>query len=87
MLIDLCIESTGDMERLFATALANGQSITWQPEPGEVVATVAPEARRRNLLQVFADRSNAPASADQDAAVEFPGGIGFMEVGFDFRVS
>jgi phospholipase C len=86
VLIDMCLESTGDMARLFDTANANGQSITWYPDPGEACITVVPAAERKALLKVFADRSNAPASADMDGAVQLPGGIDYMQVGNDFRV-
>lgn len=85
--IDVAVESTGDFSRVFDTAIANEESVTWLPDPGEVALTVAPANERKSLLRVFADRSNAPASADLDEGNGENGGIGFMEIGNDFKVN
>ena len=83
-LADITLQVTGDIERWFEVALLNDASITDDLVPG--VSVVCPDvaSNKRGIADIIEIESNNPASDDDE---EVLGGIGHMQIEFDFIVS
>lgn len=88
-IIDIALQETGEVDRAYEVAILNGKSLTVDLRAGDTVLTPAYDKTFRNLVQLFSNKMNAPASAD---TVDFtPGavideGIGFWELENDFII-
>lgn len=86
-LLDIAIQELGDVERVFELAVDNDISITDVIAPGTEISIGVFESEKRMIVSVFSDKSNAPASIDNmEDVLPTPNGIGFMQIGNDFKV-
>jgi len=83
-LLDICLESAGEIDGLFACASLNSMGITDDLTPGQTVFGLLPAVGKLPIVNMF--KTNPPASGfSEDQAM--PGGIGFMKIGSTFKVS
>jgi hypothetical protein len=87
-LMDISIQKCGSATALFQLALLNGFSVTQDVPVGTEV--LLPAVVNAGIAQYFEDKGIVPATAEA-AAKKFEqlqkGGINYMQVGVDFRVS
>lgn len=85
--IDIAIQELGDAQRSFEIAKLNGISISDDLVAGGSILVPDFEADKKNLVQLFSDDANKPASADADIEdLIFPSGINFWAIELDFVV-
>lgn len=85
-LLDLTVQETGDIERLFEMAVENDQPITFLPDAGSSVVVGEAETEKRSTVQLFST-THKPASGVSDSDILPAGeGIGFWFIGNDFIV-
>lgn len=82
-MMDMAIQYLGDMTGVFDLANANGLSITSKITPGQKL--VIPTAINPDAVKYFAAKGIVPSTELDESAIQ--GGIGYMKIGFDFRVS
>jgi hypothetical protein len=85
-LMDMAIQHTGDMAGLFEIAKANGISITTEILPGARLNI--PPALNKDAVKYFAEKQITIATDEEisEGAAQ-NGGIGFMQIGYDFIVT
>jgi hypothetical protein len=87
-LIDLAMQETGDVSRVFEICELNDMGLTDEIEAGVSILVPDFAADKRRAVALFSDKSIAPASADEETnGTARPGGIGYMQIGNDFIVS
>jgi hypothetical protein len=80
-LLDFAVQFGGDTSDWLAVALANGLSLTDEVAPGTELAVVSNTARVTNyLMKSEVDITGGAFRNDL-------GGIGYMQIGTNFRVS
>lgn len=85
--LDMAIQELDDVERLFEIAIDNDISITDDLVPGTQLLVGDPDKSVRNIVQLFSDPANAPASADEEQLVNSRlEGIGYWKIENDFIV-
>lgn len=86
--LDIAMQELGDVERVMELALLNGRSLTDNLQSGEVVIVPAFNVAKRNLVQLFANNANKPASGESIIAdtVTAGEGIEFWAISNDFTV-
>lgn len=83
--VDLALQATGSIETWFDVAQLNGLSITDNLTPG--VSYIVPETIIDKQAVVAFSGTHKPASGLSNMTFKKPGGIGFMQIGNDFKVS
>jgi hypothetical protein len=87
-LLDISIQDTGDIQRLFEIAVANNKSITEDLVIGDEITTPSAEVNLQDVVLSFSSTSHKPASGlSADDLLQLQGGIGYMGVQLDFKVS
>ena len=87
-LLDISMQQKGSIGALFDLAVVNDRSITDDLTSGSTLLIPDTEIADRRVFQLFRDESVVPANAftaDDEAAIK--GGIGYMGIQVDFRVS
>lgn len=83
-MLDLCMQATGSIDAVVAIAQANGLSITDVLEVDQAIAINAAVVDAR-AVAYFNIAGNLPASdVDVEGVI---GGIGYMQIGNDFKVN
>lgn len=80
---DLAVQYAGDASAAPDIALANGLSITSDVMPGTEI--IIPNVVNQEVVLFFKINKQAPAMKTDKA--NKPGGIGYMQMGTDFKVS
>lgn len=83
-IMDLALQECGDITALFELAIINGIGITDIIDPGTDLK--APSVYNKKAIQFYTERSVVPACLDDEAALA-PGGIGYMGININFKVS
>ena len=88
-LIDIAIQDLGDIERVYEICLLNNLPITYEVPAGMQLLVPDFDVTKRRIVNLFSNKSLAPASADDnnDFLNLPPGGIGFMQIENTFIVS
>ncbi|MVT09876.1 hypothetical protein [Chitinophaga tropicalis] len=87
-LLDISIQEKGGIGALFDFAVVNDRSITDDLKAGGILLIPDTEIINKRTFQLYEDEGVIPANAytaDDDAAIK--GGIGYMGIQVDFRVS
>jgi hypothetical protein len=89
---DIAMQELGDIERTVELARINGRSITDALEAGEVLHVPDFDLAKRDIIQLFSNSANKPASGDtafltQDPDTSGGEGIEFWAIENDFVVS
>ena len=87
-LMDLSMQQKGGIDALFDFAALNGLSITENLTAGSVLLVPDVDVIDRVICQLLRDEGVVPANAytsEDEAAIK--GGIGYMGIQVDFRVS
>lgn len=87
-LLDIAMQTKGGIDTLFEFANANELSITDNLIPGKYLLVPDVEVTDKRVFQYLRDNGIFPANAftaEDDAAIK--GGIGYMGIQIDFRVS
>jgi hypothetical protein len=85
-LIDIAIQELGDGSRVAEIAVLNDLNITEDLLGGTILKMPDADISKRSLVNLFRDKSNAPASwitADEEVRLE---GIGYWYIDNDFVV-
>jgi len=87
--IDIVLQELGDAERIFEVAKLNGLGITDELAPGSYLLVPTYNQDKREIVRVFSDPSNKPASRRRisDIEVVLQQGIDYWAVNMDFIVS
>lgn len=87
--LDIAMQELGDTERALELAQLNGRAITDDLQSGEVLLVPDYDLEKRNIIQVFRNAANRPASGDTlSAEPDSTGeGIEFWALENDFIVS
>jgi len=86
-LVDIAVQELGDPQRSFELSELNGISITKDLDTNEVIMVPAYDKDKRNLVQLFSDIANAPASGDDVNTGELLNeGIDYWAIENDFVV-
>lgn len=84
---DIALQESGSIEAIFLLAQANGLSITETLETGSIMA-IGGHIINREVVNYYNVNEIEPATgmtqAEQDAE---PGGIGYMQIQTDFKIS
>jgi hypothetical protein len=84
---DIAVQELGDAERSMELAALNGMSVTDDLSATSTLLVPDYDTTKRNIVQLFSDQANAPASADvsgdNTALLE---GIGYWYLENDFVV-
>jgi|GEM_PF-3488052 len=83
-LLDVCLESAGKIDGLFDCATLNGIGITDDLTPGQLILGLFPAPEDLSVVALFV--GHPPASASTVEQV-LPGGIGYMQLHNNFKVS
>lgn len=83
-LIDVTLAGCGDLESIFSLAQLNGISITDDVEFGSEIAT--PAVPQPGIVNYYLQRNYKPATGFTPDQIE-KGGIGYMQIGANFKVS
>lgn len=84
-LLDIAVQEMGSVDAAFELARLNDISITDNLVSGQVI--VLPDAPADEyIVNEFETKKLFPATADKEGDGS-PGGIGFMGIGIDFKVS
>jgi len=86
-IVDVAIQTSGDVSAALDVAIANDKNITDDLEGGDELDTVA--VSDKNIVSRYAEKNIVPATAisDEDADNAPFGGIGYMGIELDFMVS
>ena len=85
--LDVCVQEYGTLESLFQFHQDNGlNEFPAVLMPGQVV-TIDSNYESPDQLAVKLLQLNKPASAKSIVSYTRPGGIGYMQIGTDFKVS
>jgi hypothetical protein len=82
-LVDIALQECGHCTALFELALLNGLSLTEIVAPG--VMLQRPAVYDAQVVKDYEQRAIEPATLDDETAI--PGGIGYMGIGINFKVS
>lgn len=87
--IDIAMQELGDVEMIFDLALLNGVSVTDDLSAGTLFTVPDFDKTKRATVNLFLKKGVEPASADATITRPSlpPGGIGFMQIANDFKVS
>lgn len=88
--VDIALQELGDMERVMELASLNDRSLTDDLLAGEVLNVPDYDASKREIIQLFANSFNKPASGESLTAsndVSIGEGIEFWAIENDFVVS
>ncbi|MDE5688578.1 MAG: hypothetical protein K2I18_08150 [Paramuribaculum sp.] len=89
-MLDMALQSGGQVETVLALALANGLSMTDRLDDGQVLTVPEPvgdgDARTVRLYRAHGVEPATEASAEDMSTCPY-GGIGFMGIEIDFEVS
>lgn len=80
-LFDFCLQHCGSLEYAFALAVANGLSVSADVDPGTELTVVQGDVTVVASLK----RIGAEVTSDNESDV-MPGGIGYMQIGNDFKI-
>ena len=80
---DFVTQQAGSMNEMFNVALSNGISISDQPDPGTALEVVASDLK----VTAFFIKSELNIAGAVPVGVTILGGIGYMQIGNDFKVS
>jgi hypothetical protein len=87
-LLDIAMQTKGSIDTLFEHASENGFSITDNLTPGKYLQVPDVTVTNKRVFQYLRDNGIFPANAftaEDEAAIR--GGIGYMGIQIDFRVS
>jgi hypothetical protein len=87
-LFDIALRECGDIESVFSIARRNGLSVTDDLEQGRVIEIAPEDVMDRRVAERYATAWIDPATAlsEVDLALA-PGGIGYMGIEIDFKIS
>ena len=88
--LDIALQELGDMERVIELALLNDRAITDDLQAGEELMVPDFDSTKRDIVQLFGNSANKPASGDTFIAAEPDSngeGIEFWALEYDFVVS
>lgn len=80
---DFVTQHAGSMNDMFNVALLNGISISDQPLPGTAMQVVASDLK----VTAFYIKSGLDITGGLPVGPNINGGIGYMQIGNDFKVS
>lgn len=83
--IDMTVQSTADVERWFEVVQGLSSGLTDRLAVGSEVMLPEAAGPKKRLAERLQRWNNRPASA-YEGLDALPGGIGYMQVGSDFRV-
>ena len=83
-LLDICIESAGEIDGLFLCAVNNGMGITDDLIPGQSAFGLSAATAKSAIAALF---NNLPPASGITLEQALPGGIGFMQIQQNFIVS
>ena len=84
---DIAVQALGDAERSMEVAYLNGMSLTDDLIAGSFINVPDFDLSEKNVVQLFSDPANAPASDDSAGGVdEILEGIGYWYLENDFIV-
>lgn len=84
---DIAVQELGDAERSTELANLNNMAVTDDLVSGSLLLVPDPESDKTNIVQLFSDPANAPASADSAGGLVAPlEGIGYWYLENDFVV-
>lgn len=87
-LLDIALRETGSIGGIFTIALLNGINITDELTGGQLLETTGAAVLDNSVTTYYRDLKIYPGtSLTLDAAVTPRGGIGFMGIGIDFKIS
>ncbi|MEN4762655.1 MULTISPECIES: hypothetical protein [unclassified Chryseobacterium] len=89
-ILDIAIQYTGDVQKCFDIAIANGMSVSDFLTSG-VTLTIPDEMEKNNdVINYYASKKIKPATGttlEQESQLPTLKGIGFMQLGNTFKVS
>lgn len=83
-LFDIAALKVGGFEASFDLAVLNGISLTEKLVSGREINLV--EVADIDVVENLSSINARPASQDDPSALIAPGGIGYMQIGYDFKV-
>ena len=86
-LIDIAMQELGDVERVFELCLLNNLSLTAVLNADDIILVPDFDQDKKRIVTQFSHKSLAPASGDDMVLLVESGGIGFMQIGNNFKVS
>lgn len=87
-LLDVAILHTGSVENAFAIAVANGLSVSSTLSAGTILRNPNDVKKDNDVLHYYTTKDLQPATAITRTVVLPKGrGIGWMQIGNDFKVS
>lgn len=81
-LLDFAVQNAGDLQGLFQIAGDNGLGVTDAPAPG---ASLQVDVENIAVVSFFETSVDQPTTRPE--AQPLPGGIGYMQIGNNFKVS
>lgn len=69
-LIDIAAQELGDLERVYEIAQLNNLDLTADLITGSDIQVPDADTSKRNIIKLFADKANAPASAEDNNILE-----------------
>lgn len=86
-LLDIAAQELGDTTRAFEIATLNNMSITDDLIAGQVLFIPDADSKKAGIIRLFADKANAPASADIAGAMKSKNeGVEFWKIENDFII-
>lgn len=84
-LVDIALQVYGSAEGTFILARNNGLAISDPVEPGQILTYDEQKTADRKVVAYYAEHGISPATTISEDDIR--GGIGYMGIGIDFRVS
>lgn len=85
-IIDIAAQELGDLERSYEIAQMNGMNLTDELTAGEMINVPDADISKRNIISLFADAANAPASDSPESNTDRLEGIDYWIIENDFIV-
>lgn len=85
-IIDIAAQELGDLERSYEIAQMNGMNLTDELTAGEMIDVPDADISKRNIISLFADEANAPASDTPESSTGILEGIDYWIIENDFIV-
>lgn len=87
-IVDIALQELGDPERAVEVAELNSLSLSDDLDGGQLIDVPDYDSDKRDLVNLFTNKANAPASADTGSEVDAPlEGIDYWAIQIDFKVT
>lgn len=83
-LLDICMQSAGEIDGLFLSAVSNGMGITDDLVTGQSAFGLSAATAKAGIAALF---NNLPPASGITVEQALPGGIGYMQIQQTFIVS